>query len=108
LQQDGLKLNYSGQGPTGDCVVKPELVLPGTNITSCSNRFVAGTGPPYTQKSGTSMSTPIVSGAVALLLSKYPYMTPVQVKLRLYERAVDLGLSSQKQGWGTLDMSRLL
>ena len=31
-----LKPEYSGQGPTEHCVVKPELVLPGTNVTSCA------------------------------------------------------------------------
>lgn len=103
LSGQGLKPEYSGQGPTDSCIVKPELVEPGTNIISCSH-----TGAPYAKKSGTSMAAPIVSGAVALLLSKYPRFTPKDVKLRLYERAVDLGLPRQKQGWGMVDIGRLL
>lgn len=103
MKASGLKPEYSGQGPTESCIMKPELVEPGTNIYSCSNNSDY-----YAKKSGTSMAAPIVSGAVALLLDKYPYFTPKDVKLRLYERAVDLGLPSQKQGWGMVDISRLL
>jgi serine protease AprX len=62
----------------------------------------------YTVKSGTSMATPIVSGAIALLLSKYPKMTTKEVKLKLRESAVDLGYPWSKQGWGLLNIPRLL
>lgn len=103
LSGQGLKPEYSGQGPTECCIVKPELVEPGTNIISCGNG-----GAPYTKKSGTSMAAPIISGAIALLLCKYPRFTPKDVKLRLYERALDLGLPRQKQGWGMVDMGKLL
>ncbi len=54
------------------------------------------------------MSTPIVAGAIALLLEKYPDMSNRDVKLRLRERAVDLGLPRNQQGWGLLDVERLL
>ena len=98
-----LKPDYSGQGPTESCIVKPELVVPGTNVISCS--ALSGL---YVKKSGTSMAAPIVSGSVALLLSKYPGFSPADVKLRLYERAVDMKLPSSKQGWGMVDIGRLL
>ena len=54
------------------------------------------------------MATPLVTGAIALLLEKYPEMSNRDVKLRLRERAVDLGLSHNQQGWGRLDLKRLL
>ena len=54
------------------------------------------------------MSTPLVSGAIALLLEKYPDMSNRDVKLRLRERCVDLGLPRNQQGWGGLDVCRLL
>lgn len=98
-----LKPEYSGQGPTDHCIVKPELVVPGTNVTSCANQ--PGT---YTRKSGTSMAAPMVSGSIALLLSKYPYLSPAEVKLRMYHRRLDLGLPQSKQGWGMVDIGRLL
>lgn len=98
-----LKPEYSGQGPTDHCIVKPELVVPGTNVTSCANQQGM-----YTKKSGTSMAAPMVSGSIALLLSKYPHMSPADVKLRLYQRTVDLGLPLSKQGWGMVDIGKLL
>ncbi len=96
-------VDYSGRGPTGACICKPEIIAPGAGIVSCSNDRKQ-----YSIKSGTSMSTPIVAGALALLLEKYPDMNNRDVKLRLRERAVDLGLPRNQQGWGMLDVERLL
>ena len=96
-------IDYSGRGPTGACICKPEIIAPGAGIISCAPE----TGG-YQSKSGTSMSTPLVSGAIALLLQKYPYMSNRDVKLRLRERAVDLGLPMNQQGWGMLDVARLI
>jgi serine protease AprX len=98
----GMVPGYSGRGPTENCIVKPELVAPGTKIQSCSTNMF------YETKSGTSMATPVVTGAVALLLSRYPYLTPAQVKLRLYETATDIGKDKNIQGWGKIDVQRLL
>ena len=96
-------VDYSGRGPTGSCICKPEILAPGAAIISCCNGENR-----YSVKSGTSMSTPIVAGAIALLLEKYPDMSNRDVKLRLRERAVDLGLPRNQQGWGFLDVERLL
>lgn len=96
-------IDYSGRGPTSACICKPDVVAPGSSIVSCANRQGG-----YTVKSGTSMSTPLVSGAIALLLEKYPYMTNKDVKLHLWEKAVDLGLPRNQQGWGMLDVKRLV
>ena len=96
-------VDYSGRGPTGACICKPEILAPGAAIISCCNEENR-----YSVKSGTSMATPIVAGAIALLLEKYPDMTNRDVKLRLRERAVDLGLPRNQQGWGLLNVERLL
>ena len=59
---------YSGRGPTTSCVMKPDVVAPGTNIFSCSlnNR--------YAIKSGTSMATPVVSGSFCSLARKISFL----------------------------------
>ncbi len=116
--------DYSGRGPTKACIKKPDIVAPGSNVISCNAtknfRMPPGLGfmqrrsayqhfnNRYTSKSGTSMSTPIVTGAIALLLSQYPYMTNLEVKIRLKNTAVDMGWAHAKQGWGMLDVERLL
>lgn len=95
-----LKSGYSGVGPTRQCIVKPELLAPGTNIVSCSVKNNA-----YSSKSGTSMATPVATGAVSLLLEKYPYLSPAEVKLRLYER---LNNHSLPGCWGMLNVREML
>lgn len=97
--------NFSGRGPTASCIKKPDIVAPGSKIYSCNN---AGGRRKYTYKSGTSMATPVVSGAICLLLTMYPNMTNKDVKIRLKETAVDLGLSHSLQGWGMINVKRLL
>ena len=106
--QGKLCCNYSGRGPTEECVLKPELVAPGSNICSCNAGFRKWGAKPYIEKSGTSMATPIVSGAAALLLSKYPQMTNVEVKLKFRESCKDLRLPGNQQGWGLVQIKELL
>ena len=103
MRQRGLDAGYSGRGPTRCCIVKPEILAPGTNIVSCKN---SGSG--YVSKSGTSMAAPVVSGATALLMERYPNFTPQQVKLRLYERAYPRGEQIGKKCWGILHIDNLI
>jgi len=56
----------------------------------CSPEWSCVSGQPYALGSGTSFSTPLVSGAAALILSKGPPMSPDAVKSRLMSTAVDL------------------
>ncbi|SRR5579871_870698 len=93
--------SYSSKGPTLlDHIVKPDLVAPGNRLVSLrasgstlDTLFpqyevnpTSGTGL-YYQLSGTSMATPVVSGAAALILQQNPAMTPDQVKARLMKTA---------------------
>jgi serine protease AprX len=100
-------VDYSGRGPTASCICKPDLVAPGSNIVSCSSLTRKG-GNLYTRKSGTSMATPIVSGAIALLLEKEPELTNRDVKLRLLDSCDDCGMSKNQQGHGRLNVGKLL
>lgn len=94
----------SGRGPTRDCICKPDLVAPGSGIISCSSRSRYG----YSMKSGTSMSTPKISGAIALMLEKDPFLTNVEIKMLLRESARDLGYDRNLQGWGELDLKQFM
>jgi serine protease AprX len=94
---------YSGTGPTGCCIVKPEILAPGTNVRSLSNRPDT-----YTVKSGTSMAAPVVCGALALALEKRPQMTPAELKLALYETVTPPEVPENTKAWGILHVDKLL
>ena len=93
--------SYSSRGPTlVDHLVKPDLVAPGNRLVSLRAtgstldknypqfQVAPGSGyAKYFRMSGTSMSTPLVSGAAALMLQKSPSLTPDQVKARLMKSA---------------------
>lgn len=100
------KHSNSSVGPTTLCIKKPDVVTPGHQITSCGYQYADQS--PYMKKSGTSMATPVVSGSIALLLSKYPALTPKQVKVRLKNSCTDLLLPHSSQGWGLLNVEKLL
>lgn len=103
--------NYSSRGPSPYAMKKPDVVAPGTDIISCNagiekrGRYFRNA---YIQKSGTSMATPIVSGGIALLLQKYPYYTNEQAKQKLLYTSRDLKEPWNKQGWGMIQIDRLL
>ncbi len=100
-------VNYSGRGPTKNCIVKPDLVCPGYNILSCNN-ISRRNKTPYTAKSGTSMSTPQIVGAIALLIQREPNLTNREVKIKLRESCDDLKLPRNQQGWGIFNLVKFL
>lgn len=102
---------YSGRGERNSPVRKPDLVAPGTDILSCNvNCQMLGSRSrnAYIAKSGTSMATPIVSGAAALAFQKYPGITNEECRQKLQFTATDLGLPWNQQGWGLVNVERLL
>ena len=96
------RLRYGGRGPTSCCIVKPEILAPGTDILSLS---INPNG--FSKKSGTSMSVPIVCGALALSLEKSPQLKPVEIKLLLYD-TVDPVSSKNINAWGILNVDNLM
>ena len=95
-RSDDVMATYSSRGPTAiDGLLKPELVAPGNRIVATAapgayltqtypERVVLGSGQGrYIEMSGTSMSTAVVSGSVALLLDARPTLNPAEVKLAL-------------------------
>ena len=103
--------SYSGRGPYLDAMKKPDVVAPGTDIVSCNvacRSSFRGYKNAYVKKSGTSMATPIVSGAAALLLQKYPELSNEQVKRKINYSATDMKEPWTKQGWGMVNVARLI
>ena len=98
--------SFSAHGPTADGRVKPDVLLPGVNIAACRAQGTS-MGTPidtlYTRASGTSMATPHAAGVVALLLEAFPALTPAQLKERMMNTAISLGLDVNAQGKGRAD-----
>ncbi|MGC2696408.1 MAG: S8 family peptidase [Candidatus Angelobacter sp.] len=110
---DDTVASFSSKGPTLlDHVVKPDLVAPGNRvvslaspgstlvssllslniqpITTCVLGLLGnncGLSGKYTRLSGTSMATPIVAGAAALMVQKDPTLTPDTIKARMMKTA---------------------
>lgn len=101
---------FSGRGGREFSGRKPDVVAPGTEIISC-NGFYSGPGqgkPPYCAKSGTSMATAIVSGCVARLLENHPTLTNGEVLSLLQKTSVDLKIPFEQQGYGMVNVRKLL
>jgi subtilisin len=80
-----------------------DIYAPGEKITSA---WLRGN---YNEMSGTSMATSHVSGAIALLLSLYPHLTPAEIKLIMKRSMQPLrNAKNRRSSTGELDIVRML
>ncbi len=92
---------FSSRGPAFQ-KYKPDLIAPSVDITSCDS---AGS---YTTLSGTSVATPMVVGLVALMLEKYPNLTPVEVKRGLLSCCKKICYNKNFEGFGYPQIDKIL
>jgi subtilisin family serine protease len=112
--------DFSSRGPRLDGVLKPDIAAPGVHIgaaraagTSLCQRqnecIHPGDGPideHYTAASGTSMATPHVAGAAAIVAQQHPDWSPERIKADLMSTAKDDGYTVYEQGAGRVDVAR--
>ena len=119
-RSDDVIAGFSSRGPTWiDFAAKPDIVAPGVGTESLSdpNSMLFATMPdyllngavktgykPYLSLTGTSMSAPVVSGTIALMLQANPALTPNAVKAILqYTAEGRAGERILAQGAGLLN-----
>ncbi|MBY9080275.1 S8 family peptidase [Paenibacillus sp. HN-1] len=103
---------FSSRGPAAGRICKPDLSAPGESITSLRAPSSAldrelpylRVGTRYFTLSGTSMSTPIVSGAAALMLQRTPSLTPGKVKKLLKRNTFRLKEPRRAVGSGEVNI----
>jgi hypothetical protein len=98
-----LPANFSSRGPTGDGRMKPDIAAQGQNVVQA-----ATTGSEYRLGNGTSYSTPIIAGGVALLLSAFPELTPAEVRQLLYSTASQARTPDNVLGYGIANFEAAL
>ena len=123
-------ISFSSRGPTSDSRKKPEIAAPGTHIEGAASRATGYDGSGvcnqfwptgqtlYAWSSGTSHSTPAVSGFCALIRQFYvnngrPAPSPAMLKAEVVSGAAYMNgvgandtLWSNNQGFGRTDMGR--
>lgn len=99
---------FSSQGPLARSgAMKPDVTGPGNDVTAARSADSGGEGP-YVAMSGTSMATPHVAGAAAILLSANPDLTTAELKAALASTATDVGYTPYEGGTGVIDVDAAL
>ncbi|MFF0143200.1 S8 family serine peptidase [Streptomyces sp. NPDC005227] len=99
--------DFSSRGPRlGDNAIKPDLTAPGVNILAARSQYAPEGEGAYQYMSGTSMATPHVAGAAALLAAKHPDWNGQQLKDTLVSSTASTRQASPYQGGsGRLDIA---
>ncbi|GAB2878609.1 S8 family peptidase [Streptomyces mayteni] len=114
-KQDQLADFSSVGGRLRDAAVKPDVTAPGVDIGAAASpgSIIEADGTPvadgYVAISGTSMATPHVAGAAAILAQAHPDWTGEQLKAALTGSAVSTGdYTANQQGTGRIDIPAAL
>jgi subtilisin family serine protease len=106
---------FSSTGPrAGDDAIKPDLTAPGVDIGAAAahDSYMASVAPSvadgYLSLSGTSMATPHVSGAAAILAQQHPDWTGDDIKQALVASTTPGAYTAYQQGSGRVDLRKAI
>lgn len=127
--QKGIRSSFSAMGPTLDGRIKPDVMAPGQNIISSYSTFFInnpknvnasvksdvrhfeynGRIYAWNANAGTSMSAPVVTGAIALWLQADPTLTPADC-LEIFSKTcthydASLSYPNNLYGYGQIDVA---
>ncbi|MFD2796576.1 S8 family serine peptidase [Promicromonospora vindobonensis] len=103
-----VRADFSSYGPrVGDHAIKPDLTAPGVGIVAARSQQSGGDGW-YVSMNGTSMATPHVAGAAAILKGAEPELTGEQLKAALVSSSADIDAPAYEVGAGRLDVPAAL
>jgi subtilisin family serine protease len=100
---------FSNRGPRSDGAIKPDISAPGVDIVAAlaKDSDYPEASPGYTQLSGTSMATPHVAGAAALIAQQHPGWASGDLKAALTASAKpNPAIALYGQGAGRVDVAR--
>jgi subtilisin family serine protease len=100
---DGSLWDQSSHGPTADGRIKPEVVARAAGTYGAASPEDHN-GEGYHDFDGTSVATPLVAGAAALLLQAHPGWTHIQVREALMITADNAENPDNDRGWGRIDV----
>ncbi|MGW1889611.1 S8 family peptidase [Streptomyces sp. NPDC002004] len=107
--------DFSGTGPrVGDGAIKPDVTAPGVDITAAAapgsviDREVGENPPGYLTISGTSMATPHVAGAAAILKQEHPDWKYAELKGALTGSAKPGAYTPFQQGSGRIAVDKAI
>jgi len=96
---------FSGRGPSDAPQLKPEISAPGALIFSADAHWMGQEGEPWGLKQGTSMATPHVAGAAAVMRQLHPDLDPETIQAILVGTAGrDFGADEIEEGITPFDM----
>lgn len=114
---EGAIAAYSSYGPDERGINRPDVCAPGSLVLSSANRYdqvsnrqnwlagcmVDGVEYPYYSNKGTSMSAPVVSGTIALMLQVSPELTATQLRDVFYRTSArdDAVTNDESIRWGS-------